>query len=119
MGSQRTGSVAKAEDYLKGLTLAHQIQTLPARPREPAMNIKRIETVRVQAYPNLLWVRIHSDDGLIGLGETYYQPAAVEAIIHDFAAPMLLGQCAYDRERLWQAMFCWANFFGYAGAEMR
>ena len=83
------------------------------------MRITRIETVRVQAYPNLLWVQIHTDDRLIGLGETYYQPAAVEAIIHDFAAPMLLGQSAFDRERHWQSMFCWANFFGYAGAEMR
>lgn len=83
------------------------------------MKITRIETLRIPAYLNLLWVRVHTDTGLVGLGETYYQPAAVEAIIHDFAAPMLLGQSAFDRERHWQALFCWANFFGYAGAEMR
>lgn len=83
------------------------------------MQIKQIETIRVAAHPNLLWVRVHAGDGLIGLGETYYQPAAVEAIVHDFAAPLLLGQNAFDRERHWQALFCYANFFGYAGAEMR
>ena len=43
----------------------------------------------------------------------------VEAIIHDFAAPLLLGQSAFDRERHWQNLFCYANFFGYAGAKMR
>ncbi len=83
------------------------------------MKITRIETLRIPAYPNLIWVFVHTDTGLVGLGETYYQPTAVEAIIHDFAAPMLLGQSAFDRERHWQALFCWANFFGYAGAEMR
>lgn len=83
------------------------------------MQIKQIETIRVAAHPNLLWVRVHTGDGRIGLGETYYLPAAVEAIVHDFAAPLLLGQSVFDRERHWQALFCYANFFGYAGAEMR
>ena len=32
---------------------------------------------------NLLLVRIHTDDGLVGCGETYYTPSAIEAIIHD------------------------------------
>ena len=56
---------------------------------------------------------------MIGLGETYYIPAAVEAVIHDFAAPLLLGKSVFDRERHWQNLFSSANFFGYAGAEMR
>ncbi|MEO6436287.1 MAG: mandelate racemase/muconate lactonizing enzyme family protein [Tepidisphaeraceae bacterium] len=83
------------------------------------MKIERIETIRLPEYPNLLWVRIHEAGGLVGLGETYYLPGAVEAVIHDFAAPMLLGQSAFDRERHWQNLFSYANFFGYAGAEMR
>ena len=36
-----------------------------------------------QALPNNLWVRVHTDTGLSGLGETYYLPRAVAAIIHD------------------------------------
>ncbi len=75
-----------------------------------AMKIERIETIRLPEYPNLLWVRIHEAGGLVGLGETYYLPGAVEAVIHDFAAPMLLGQSALDRERHWQNLFCYANF---------
>lgn len=83
------------------------------------MKLTRIETIRSSDFPNLLWVRLHTDDGLIGLGETFYIPSAVEGVIHDFAAPLLLGQSAFDRERHWQALFSYANFFGHAGAEMR
>lgn len=83
------------------------------------MNITRIETFRSPEHANLLWVRLHTDDGLVGLGETFYIPSAVEGVIHDFAAPLLLGQSAFDRERHWQALFSYANFFGHAGAEMR
>ena len=46
-------------------------------------------------------------------------PGAVEAVIHDYVAPLLLGQSAFDRERHWQTFFAYANFFGHAGAEMR
>jgi galactonate dehydratase len=83
------------------------------------MKITKIDTLRLAAHPQLLYVRIHSDEGLIGLGETYYFPGAVESIVHDLAAPLLLGQSAFDREKHWQNLFCYANFFGYAGAEMR
>ena len=83
------------------------------------MKISRIETLRSPAFANLLWVRLHTADGLVGLGETFYIPSAVEAVVHDFAAPLLLGQSAFDRERHWQTLFCHANFFGHAGAEMR
>ncbi len=83
------------------------------------MRISKIETIRLPDHPNGLWVQVHTTEGLIGLGETYYIPGAVDAVIHDFAAPLLLGKSVYDRERHWQNLFCSANFFGYAGAEMR
>ncbi len=99
--------------------LNDEVQDIGHSESRCAMRIERIETFRPAEHPNLLWVRIHESDGLVGLGETFYFPAAVEAVIHDFAAPMLLGQSAFDRERHWQNLFCYANFFGYAGAEMR
>ena len=83
------------------------------------MRIVKIETIRLLEHPNLIWVHVHTADGLVGLGETFYIPAAVEAVIHDFAAPLLLGKSAFDRERHWQNLFSCANFFGFAGAEMR
>ena len=83
------------------------------------MKITQLETLRLPEHPNIVWVRIHTADGLVGLGETYHVPGAVEAVIHDYAAPFFLGQSAFDRERHWQNFFSYANFFGHAGAEMR
>ncbi len=83
------------------------------------MKITRIETVWIDEQPNTMWVRLHTDDGLIGLGETYYVPRAVSAIIHDVFGNLLLGRNPLDIENHWNNMFSTVNFFGYAGAEMR
>jgi len=95
----------------------------PARPGrgplEGVVKITRIETIRVGEHPNLLWLQLHTDDGLVGLGETYYVPGAVAAVVHDIAAPVLLGADPIDIERHWHALFHITNYFGYAGAEMR
>ena len=72
-----------------------------------------------QALPNNLWVRLHTDDGLVGLGETYYLPRAVAAVIHSVFAPLLLGREALNIENHWQNFFSLVSFCGYAGAEMR
>ena len=84
------------------------------------MKISKVETITYTPQPNILWVRVHTDSGLIGLGETYYLPKAVEAVIHDMVGDFLLGQCPFDVESIWDNVFSWANFFsGCAGAEMR
>lgn len=72
-----------------------------------------------QALPNNLWVRIHTDTGLSGIGETYYLPRAVAAVIHDIYAPLLIGRDPRDIENHWQNMFALASFCGVMGAEMR
>ena len=72
-----------------------------------------------QALPNNLWVRIHTDEKLTGLGETYYLPRAVSAVIHDILAPLLIGRNPLDIENHWNNMFSMVNYFGFAGAEMR
>jgi galactonate dehydratase len=56
------------------------------------MKIVKVETVRLGEFPNLLWVRLHTDEGLVGLGETFMGAAAVEAYIHEWAAPKLVGK---------------------------
>jgi galactonate dehydratase len=56
------------------------------------MKIVKIETVRLGEFPNLLWVRLYTDEGLVGLGETFMGAAAVEAYIHEWAAPKLIGK---------------------------
>ncbi len=83
------------------------------------MKIVKVETIRNSALPNVLWVQLHSEDGLIGLGETYYLPSAVEAVIHDLLASFVLGRSDSEIESIWDQAFSYCNFFGYAGAEMR
>src|ERR1700731_3989583 len=56
------------------------------------MKITSIETLRTEEFANVLWVRVHTDSGLIGLGETFYGAGAVEAQIHDTFAARLLGR---------------------------
>ena len=56
------------------------------------MRIIALETLRTEEYANILWVRVHTDAGPTGLGETFYGAGAVEAHIHDTLAPRLLGQ---------------------------
>jgi len=68
---------------------------------------------------NLILIRIHTDDGLIGCGETYYTPQAIEALIHDWMAQRLIGSEATDIEAHWRFLYERCTAFGYPGAEMR
>jgi galactonate dehydratase len=83
------------------------------------VRVVRVETIRHTGLPNLLWVQLISEDGLIGLGETFYLPGAVEAVIHDLIAAFVFGQPDCSIESIWDQVFSYCNFFGYAGAEMR
>ena len=55
------------------------------------MKITRLETLRLGEFPNILWVRLHTDEGLVGLGETFMGAQAVEAYLHEWVAPRLVG----------------------------
>lgn len=56
------------------------------------MKITAIETIRLPDRPNLLLAQVHTDEGLVGLGETSRGPATVEAQLHELVAPYLLGK---------------------------
>ena len=56
------------------------------------MKITQLETIRLGEFPNIIWVRLHTDEGLVGLGETFMGAQAVEAYLHEWAAPKLLGR---------------------------
>ena len=60
--------------------------------RSIGMKITKLETIRLHEFPNLLWVRVHTDEGLFGLGETFLAAAAVEAYLHEIVAPRMLGE---------------------------
>src|SRR5215813_3415030 len=66
-----------------------------------------------------LWVRIHTDEGLIGLGESYPNAEAECAIVHTRLASVLLGRDPSAIDRLWAHMFLAVSYSGWGGAEMR
>ena len=90
------------------------------------MKITRIETITVGQGNKVhagtlswLWVRIHTDEGVVGLGETYPAAETAEAVIHKSLAPVLLGRDAGQIDRLWADMMLAVSYHGWAGAEMR
>src|SRR5580698_9198967 len=80
--------------------------------------IPRGVTVHVGAI-TYLWVRIHTDEGIIGLGESYPNAEAEASIVHSRLAAVLLGKDPSAIDRLWADMFLAVSYSGWAGAEMR
>lgn len=56
------------------------------------MRITALETLRSPDFANLLWLRIETDAGLVGLGEAFRNAWATEAYLHETLAPYLLGR---------------------------
>src|SRR6185437_16429931 len=83
------------------------------------MKITALETLRVAEFWNVLWVRVHTDAGVIGLGETFYGAAAVEAHIHDTLAPRLLGRDPLAIEALNREMVALPMAQASTGVEYR
>ena len=82
------------------------------------MKITKVETLRVAEFPNMVWVQLHTDEGIVGLGETFFGAAAVESFIHETAAPTLLGRDPLAIERLNKDITPYVGFAG-TGAEAR
>ena len=82
------------------------------------MKITAVETLRPTEFANLVWVRLHTDEGLVGLGETFMGAAAVEAYLHETVAPKIVG---LDPLRIEAINARLANYLGWrsAGVETR
>jgi len=83
------------------------------------MKITAIETLQWKAYPRLLTVRVFTDSGLVGLGETVDKVPGAKAALHGTIAPLVLGQDPLDIEGLWRFVMDNIMYHGYAGAETR
>ena len=82
------------------------------------MKITAVETFQLEEFGNLLWVYVETDEGIIGLGETFFGPKTVEAWTHEIAAPLLIGQDPLRISYLHQKMQGYCGVRG-SGAEMR
>lgn len=84
------------------------------------MKITKIQTsIPKHVMPGLLALRIHTDEGFIGNGESYYAPHAIAALVHDWMARHLLGANPLDIERHWRFLYERAANFGARGCELR
>jgi L-alanine-DL-glutamate epimerase-like enolase superfamily enzyme len=67
------------------------------------MKIARVESLIVLKQYH--FVRIHTDEGISGIGEIGSRWTSVtDAIVRDYLAPLLIGQSPFDTERLWTTM---------------
>jgi galactonate dehydratase len=83
------------------------------------LKIVEVRTISLAEFPNLSWVEVATDEGLVGTGETFFGPGAVAAYIHETAAPYLLGKDPRNIERHWRELYGFYLRFGGAGAESR
>ena len=82
------------------------------------MKVTALETIRSEEFPNILWVQVHTDEGVTGLGETFYGPASAEGHIHGLIAPYLIGKDPRNIEAHQAHLIGYIGFVG-ASAEMR
>jgi galactonate dehydratase len=82
------------------------------------VQVVQVDTLRLGEFPNILFVLVRTDEGLVGLGETFFGARAVEAYVHETAAPYLLGK---DPLRIDHHASQLHGYLGYAssGAETR
>jgi L-alanine-DL-glutamate epimerase-like enolase superfamily enzyme len=91
----------------------------------PAMKITRIDSTYWRSgsdlpwKPNWVWVRVHTDSGLVGLGETYPRNEVEASMVHSTIAGLLLGRDPRDIERIWADLYRTFDFQVAGGAEMR
>ena len=78
------GDIEEATDYAELI--------YGAFGRSLCVVVSQIDTLRLDEFPNILFVELRTEDGLIGLGETFFGAQAVEAYVHETVAPYLLGR---------------------------
>lgn len=77
--------------------------------------LERSETVRQGGYRQTLLVKVTTNQGIVGWGESHavMTPRVVATIITDMFEPILLGEDARRIEALWEKMFSTQKLRGY------
>lgn len=107
-------------------------QTSAALKELEPMKITKIEAVKFRKDlkidgepPAWMWVRLHTNTGLVGVGETYPFTESQIGVLRDLVAQYhsspagLLGSDPRDIEHTWYAIYDRLAFFVIGGAEMR
>ena len=90
----------------------------------PPMKIRRVETVYWKTrddapfWPHWTWMKVETDAGIYGVGETYPRNAVEAELMHSIA-PSLMGKDPRDIERIWADLYRTFDFQIAGGTEMR
>ena len=82
-------------------------------------NIRCLRTYRVPDRPSLIWLELETNDGLVGLGETFRGAMSVETFLHEELAPWLLGRDARQIEGISRHLLSPYVGFNSSGVEVR
>ena len=83
------------------------------------MKIRQIRTIHFAAFPNITFVELETDAGIVGLGETYYTPRAVTAYLQEVLVPLLMDADPLQIEAFWRNAYDGSHVYGNRGLEMR
>ena len=78
-----------------------------------------LRTIRIAERANLIWVELETEDGLVGLGESFRGAQATEAVLHEQVAPWLIGRDARDISAVSRHLTTPYIGFHSTGAEIR
>ena len=82
------------------------------------MKISKVRTYVHDDFPNVFHVEIETDEGITGLGESYYFASSIAHFTQEFAAPQILGKNPLDREELSKSLTTYVGYNG-SGVETR
>lgn len=82
------------------------------------MKITAVETIRIEERPNIIWVLVHTDEGVTGLGESFMGAGTIEAHVHEYIAPRVIGRDPLQIDLLSRDLVPLLGFRS-TGAEMR
>ena len=83
------------------------------------MKITALETIQLPHLGNIIWLHIHTDEGIVGLGETFRGADAVATYLHREVAPMLIGQNPLEIDRISKLLTETYIGFRSSGVEIR
>jgi len=82
------------------------------------MKIRSVTPLVHHEFPNVMHVEIETDEGIVGLGETYYFAETVAQFIREFAGPAIVGKDPLKREEISRSLTTYVGYNG-SGAETR
>jgi len=110
---QRAGAATLGSTLLPNVVPAGIAPAL----EDGTMKITKIEAIRFKS-AHWMWVKLYTDKGIVGLGETYPFSNAEIGALKDLSH-VIIGKDPRDIEGLWKQMYTRATFNVSGGTEMR